>query len=221
MLLWWLAALVFRWRFQFSIGALLVLVIAVAMPCSWLAVGIKKAKDQREVVKQLEELRGLVGYDWQGDENGNGIIGARPPGPQWLRWFLLDDFFSEATSIYFYRKPVDDTGMEFLRGLQELQEVNISETRVTDNGLECLIGLTRLQNLWLATTQVTDAGLEKLRGLPQLKALSLDNTKVTDAGLEHLSGLRQLQYLYLNGTNVTDAGVTKLQQALPNCKIEH
>src|SRR5271166_1095635 len=37
MQLWWLLALVFRWRFQFSIRTLLALVVAVALPFSWLA----------------------------------------------------------------------------------------------------------------------------------------------------------------------------------------
>ncbi len=32
------ASLLFRWRFQFSIRSLLVLTVAVAVPCSWLAV---------------------------------------------------------------------------------------------------------------------------------------------------------------------------------------
>ena len=36
--------LVFRWRFQFSIRSLLVLVVAVAVPCSWLAVEMKRAR---------------------------------------------------------------------------------------------------------------------------------------------------------------------------------
>jgi hypothetical protein len=44
---------------------------------------------------------------------------------------------------------------------------------------------------------------------------------VTDAGLEHLKALRQLQRLDLKETKVTADGVKKLQQALPNCKIEH
>ncbi|MGD0899850.1 MAG: hypothetical protein ABR915_18615 [Thermoguttaceae bacterium] len=42
----------------------------------------------------------------------------------------------------------------------------------------------------------------------------------TDAVLEHLKGLAKLQRLYLDGTKVTDEGVKKLQEALPNCKIE-
>ncbi len=44
---------------------------------------------------------------------------------------------------------------------------------------------------------------------------------MTDRGLAHLMGLTQLQYLILEGcVRVTEAGVKKLQQALPNCKIE-
>jgi len=37
MLLWFIVALVFRWHFQFGIRSLLVLVVVVAVPCSWLA----------------------------------------------------------------------------------------------------------------------------------------------------------------------------------------
>jgi len=37
----------------------------------------------------------------------------------------------------------------------------------------------------------------------------------------HLKGLTGLKNLNLIATKVTDAGVKQLQQALPNCKIEH
>ena len=48
MKLWFVVALVFRRRFQFSIRSLLVLTVAVAIPCSWLAVEMKHANQQRE-----------------------------------------------------------------------------------------------------------------------------------------------------------------------------
>ena len=38
MLGWFVVSLLFRWWFQFSIRSLLVLTIAIALPCSWLAV---------------------------------------------------------------------------------------------------------------------------------------------------------------------------------------
>ncbi len=43
---------------------------------------------------------------------------------------------------------------------------------------------------------------------------------MTDAGLLDLEELSQLKELHLKKTHVTNEGVKKLQQALPNCKIE-
>ena len=51
--------------------------------------------------------------------------------------------------------------------------------------------------------------------------LYLNNTQVTNAGLVHLKGLSNLQTLFLNDTQITDEGVKQLQQALPNCEIDH
>ena len=43
---------------------------------------------------------------------------------------------------------------------------------------------------------------------------------VKDADLEQVKPLTQLRYVLLLSPNVTDAGAAKLQQALPNCKID-
>ena len=72
---------------------------------------------------------------------------------------------------------------------------------------------------FFSQTLVTDAVMVQLKGLAQVN-LDLQRTEITDAGLEHLNGLKQLRFLNLTDTHVTDAGVAKLQQALPNCKIE-
>jgi tetratricopeptide (TPR) repeat protein len=90
---------------------------------------------------------------------------------------------------------------------------------VTNAGLEHLKGLTQLQTLNLMQTQVTDAGLERLQGLSHLQTLDLSAAKVTDIGLEHLQALTQLQNLNVDLTRVTDVGVEKLQQTLPKCSI--
>ncbi len=86
------------------------------------------------------------------------------------------------------------------------------------------------------------AEIEKLGGKitideksPNKAVIGVDfgHTQVSDAGLVHLEGLTRLQSLYLVGTvvnswgrdsvgtKVTDEGVTRLQQALPQCKIFH
>ena len=58
MLGWFGMAVAFRRRFQFSIKSLLVVVIVVALPCSWLAVEMKKARSQREAIKTIENVLG-------------------------------------------------------------------------------------------------------------------------------------------------------------------
>ena len=62
--LWFLAALLFRLRFQFSIRSLLLLTVVVAIPCSWLAVEREQARKQREAVEAIEKLGGWVAYDY-------------------------------------------------------------------------------------------------------------------------------------------------------------
>ena len=236
MLLWWLVALVLRWRFQFGIRTLLVLVVAVALPCSWLGVEIGQAKREREAAASLEKLGGSV-ERWSPDHWGT------PSGPQWLCSVLGDNFFDGVWCASFPHTQVTDAGLEHLKGLSHLNTLNLDRTRVSDAGLKHLKGWSQLQCLSLVGTQVTDAGLEYLKELGQLNTLSLGGTQITDAGLEHLRGLSQLHVLWLTGTQVTDAqlerlkglsrlqelrlndtrvtdaGVKKLQQALPNCYI--
>jgi hypothetical protein len=211
MLVWWLAALIFRLRFQFSIRSLLVLTLAVALPCSWLATEMKRAREQREQAEWIVKEGGRVSYDYERDSSGNDIPNAQPPGPAWLRSLLGDDFFTHTVAATLSRAQVTNAGLEHLKALSQLQWLSLYRTRVTDAGLEHLKRLSQLQELDLGNTQVTDAGLEHLKGLSQLRSLSLDGTPVTDAGLERLKRLSQLQELHLYGTHVTNTGLEHLK----------
>jgi hypothetical protein len=83
-----------------------------------------------------------------------------------------------------------------------------------------LAGVNPLKGLLLDDTKITDDDLLHLEHLTRVQWLSLEGTPITDAGLKHLTSLTRLEWLGLKRTQVTDAGVKKLQQALPNCKIE-
>jgi len=190
-----------RW-FQFSLRTLLVFVTLCAIPCSWLAVKMRQAERQRAAATAIEKLGGYV-------------VWSEPSGPACL---LGDDFSKQIEAVYWSGKQVTDAGLENLKGLTQLQGLNLGGTKVTDTGLENLKGLNQLQWLSLGGTKVTDAGLENLEGLNQLESLNIDVTEITDAGLEHLKGLKQLQELWLVFTKVTDAGVKKLRQALPELR---
>ena len=103
-----------------------------------------------------------------------------------------------------------------------LPAIEYAVSRTTaDIGLEHIKGLHSLTTLRLDGTQVTDAGLEHLKEMAGLRQLSLLNTEVSDAGLLHLEGLAEFQNINADpeNTKVTDEGLKKLQQALPNCRI--
>jgi hypothetical protein len=221
-----------RRRFQYSLRTLLVFVTLCALACSWLAVKMRRAERQRAAATAVLEKLERGGVHW--DERAS-------QWPRWLRRVLGDDFFNSVVEVDLHETGVSDAELEHLEGLDQLQTLRLYGTNVSDAGLEHLKGLNQLQTLELYDTNVGDAGLEHLKGLSRLQLLALTHTKVTDAGLEHLKGLSQLrtlalsqtevmehlkglaqlQALHLSSTEVTNEGVQRLQQSLPNCKIEH
>lgn len=162
-----------RWR-QFSLHALIVFMVVSAVGFSWLTVKIKRAREQREAVEAIVKVGGVVEM----------IPGTR--GPEWLRKLLGEDVFVTVDGVVFASSSVGDAGLECLKGLPQLEWLDLSNTQVTDAGLGHLEGLTQLSDLDLSNTQVTDAGLGALRGMTRLKFLKLRGTKVTDAGIEEL-----------------------------------
>ena len=134
---WCVLALLFRLRFQFSIRSLLVLTLAVAVPCSWLATEVKAARKQREAAERIEAAGGVIGYNDQFDSSRELTPGAKPPGPAWLRSLLGD-----VTSVGLYGPEINDAVTEHLEGLPQLEILCIGGAEVGDAGLEHLQGTT-------------------------------------------------------------------------------
>jgi hypothetical protein len=140
-----------------------VLVIVVAAPCSWLAVEIQRAKNQKEAVKRIEKLYGPgvpVGY---AVGNPGGLPGEKPIGPTWLRNIVGDHFFAQVFVVHLECSLVTDAELHRLKSLDEPSFLDLRNTQVTDAGMESLKGLTQLQELALEDTRVTEEGVRKLR----------------------------------------------------------
>jgi hypothetical protein len=236
-LVWFAVALIFRWRFQFSIRSLLVLVVVVALPCSWLAVEMKKAKDQKEAVAAIKGLGGNLYYDYEFDDSGAWISGAEPATPAWLRARLGDDFFALAKNVTFMsggkitdhetacleslpdlkelwlilQRSVSDRTLAHLKGTRKLEVLYLTYCPITDAGLSSLNGLRNLKELDLCGTRVTDAGLMHMEGLVTITSLNLNFTAISDAGLQHMEVFSNLESLNLRGTHITDAGLVRLK----------
>jgi len=87
---------------------------------------------------------------------------------------------------------------------------------VTDQTLEALRGMQELQELDLNGTQVSDAGLNVLRDLPALAALRLARTRITDKGFhDALFSKSSLMKLDLSNTQVSRETVQAWRDAKP------
>jgi len=196
LLVWLVASLLFRWRFQYSLRSLLLLVVAVAVPCSWLATEVQRARKQREAVATVVAMGGAVKYDMDPTKS-DWIATPTPNCPTWLQKLLGDDFFAKAIDVTIHT----DAELGNLKALSELEYLQFDGPQ-------------------LVSPAITDTALANLQRFSHLRVIMLPGAKVTDAGLVHLKGLSKLRALRLVDTAVTDNGVKKLQQALPNCEID-
>ena len=146
-----------RWL-QFSLRTLMVLMLVIGCGFGWLAYQIKQARQQREAANVIEKLGGTI--DWHPTSGGMIETAMARAGK-----LLGQDLLVDVRSVYLDNTPVTDAGLEHLRGLTQLEWLNLSHTQVADDGLAHLRGMTRLQELLLNDTPLNDHGLVHLKGL--------------------------------------------------------
>jgi hypothetical protein len=103
-----------------------------------------------------------------------------------------------------------DDALVHLKELTSLRSLNLSATHVTGQGFVHLKGLKKLDTLMLSGSPVTDDGLKHLAGMTNLVTLTLYSTQITDDGLQHLKDLKKLHALHLGNTNLTGKGFSSL-----------
>ena len=232
LVLWFVAAVLFRRRFQFGIRSLLLLAIIVALQSGWMRVNVRAAKEQHDTVEAITKTNGSnrasLYYDYSESPSPSGIT---PREPRWLRDLLGDDFFhdvvrarldSDAQMQYLQGvsqlrwlelggKDVTDAGMENVKGLMQLQRLNIFCTAITDRGLTCLGAVTSVRHLRLfGNNSLTSAMWVNLQHLPDLTDIDPGQIPITDKGLEILARLHNLRTLSLSNTGITDDGLKRL-----------
>ncbi|MBL8826579.1 MAG: hypothetical protein JNM18_06300 [Planctomycetaceae bacterium] len=104
------------------------------------------------------------------------------------------------------------TSIEPLRGMP-LKRLSMNGLPISD--LSPLAGM-KLDNLSIASTPVAD--LSVLRGMPLRGFVDLGNTKVTD--LSPLHDCPTLKEVDLNRVNIAPVEISKLLQAVPECKVK-
>src|SRR5580693_8582514 len=116
-----------RW-FRFSLGTLLIVIAALAVPLGWKR---NRIDNQRRALAEAKRLNGDVSYDWQWASPPK----KGPPGPKWLRDLGGDDFFADIHSISFKDSQANDDTLALVSSLPNLAHLCIVSDSVTDAGL--------------------------------------------------------------------------------------
>lgn len=158
-------------QLQFSVRTLLISVVFLSLPFSWVAV-------MRARVEQQRKLHAAVQHLYPSAEWSLGYItGLRVPD--------RPDELSSAFQPYRFPGDGDLADLTKFTNLRHLDLSGCSE--LTDAGLAHLGRCTKLEHLNLSDCpQVTDAGLVDLGNLASLQALWLEGTQVTVEGVMKL-----------------------------------
>uniref|UniRef100_A0A2P2L7Z8 Leucine-rich repeat-containing protein 70-like n=1 Tax=Rhizophora mucronata TaxID=61149 RepID=A0A2P2L7Z8_RHIMU len=87
-------------------------------------------------------------------------------------------------------------------GMENLKVLSLAFNIITDACLVHLKGLRNLESLNLDSCKIGDEGLTNLTGLP-LKSLELSDTEVGSNGLHHLSGWNAICSYHLAFASLT------------------
>ena len=111
----------------------MVFVTRCAIPCSWLAVKLRQAEQQRKAVAAIERLGGQVIYDWEIYPNGGLQLNPKPTGPPWLRGMLGNDLFWKVKCVVCANDTLSLEGLDNLKTFDHLQGLCLSGTATNED----------------------------------------------------------------------------------------
>jgi hypothetical protein len=131
------------------------------------------------------------------------------------------DGLAALTTLALGNSSVDDQSIAQIGNLPKLHQLYLSKTRIGDAAVQQIVNrYAAIDVLHIGRTQVTDRGVNALVALPNLQRLRLENKGVTDASVGLLMRLKELRMLWLQESKISADGVTRLFEALPDCRIE-
>ncbi len=122
------------------------------------------------------------------------------------------------TSLRLDVKVDDSVDTNFLKDLQPGDLQSLFLYNCDDIIMNRIIHLSGLQELYLSDTKITDHGLSLLRPLVALQRISIYHTAIGNEGILNLSLLPGLKWLTCSGTDATEEGFNLFRMAMPGCK---
>jgi hypothetical protein len=111
-------------RFQFSLRALLVIMVVVS---AWMAILSSRARTQRDIVDMILKKGGGVHYRHQEFIARRGWNDAEPIAPRWLRHALGDDYFQTVSLVALRGFKFSDKELEVISNLKGVRVLTVNE----------------------------------------------------------------------------------------------
>ena len=141
------------------------------------------ARIQREAVAAIEDVGGILYYDWKWT-NSAGIPGASPPAPRWLAEFVGVDYFGHVAAVWFPGGSKATVAALAQSGrLTRLEFLNLAGFPMSDRELPYLKGLTNVSRLDPQRHSCHRRRIGSPRGATNLSTLALTDSRADDAGL--------------------------------------
>ncbi len=201
-----------RWRPQFSLRTLLILVTLVAIV---LGVWVRPAEERRQAIQTLRRAGAVIYYRPKDPC-------SRDSGIRFAFGKILRAEYLNALGLN-HQWPGTVPQAEIDRRESELRQL---ERAIAEESRPSWLPRWLLPDEWFQRVLAVDlvgcqlkdelAALAKLR---DLEDVNLDRSSVTDAEVPDLARLKGLRTLGLRGTEVSDEGVQELRKALPTCLI--
>jgi len=179
----------------------------------------------QEIIAKLERRGGKV-LIRDGEVVGTRFLPDKDTFVRKVVRYRVEGIFYEKLGIlrltgprqYTVGRTADDNVFQLIKGLRQIEWIDISYAEIGDVGLEHLQGLSEIAELTLDRTNVTNAGIRVVAGFPKLTRLSCKDLRITNESLELLSKCRSLESLCIMGTAIDDRGLRYLKR-LPRLRI--
>lgn len=107
---------------------------------------------------------------------------------------------------------------DFLRELRPNDLQSLFLYNCDDSIIHNIVHLTGLQELYLSDTRISDQGLILLRPLESLQRISIYHTAIGDRGILNLAVIPRLKWLTCSGIEASEEGLNLFRLAMPECK---
>ncbi len=155
--------------FRYSLRTLMLVVTVFCIGLGSIGIQIKQARHQRQAVEAILATGGIILYEYQ-------RTNSDPPGPEWLRRIIGDEYFFTIGYVDFSGSKVNNASLAaVVNFLASVKYLSLFSTEVTDEGLENLKELTNLRIVHIISTKITDEGMKDLhQALPNCMMVHTD-----------------------------------------------